>query len=165
MRTKVVSFFHIFQELSNKKKITAIRPKMTKTAPREVLSLALTDYFFFLIFNPVTGVLEAQRKVKFPPEKKQDDREGKITLSFRIVNTFDCGSYHCNILAIKIKFADYFHAEMKMHQSSFAHQQIEVQKKLNMIILAIDLAGNSLLQQLLTAPVLTQTCWCREKLL
>ena len=34
MRTKVVSFFIFFQELSNKKKIKALRPKMTKIASR-----------------------------------------------------------------------------------------------------------------------------------
>ena len=34
MRTKVVSFFIFFQELSNKKKIKALRPKMTKLASR-----------------------------------------------------------------------------------------------------------------------------------
>ena len=32
MRTKVVSFFILFQELSNKKKVKALRPKMTKIA-------------------------------------------------------------------------------------------------------------------------------------
>ena len=32
MRTKVVSFFIFFQELSNKKKVKALRPKMTKIA-------------------------------------------------------------------------------------------------------------------------------------
>ena len=32
MRTKVASFFIFFQELSNKKKIKALRPKMTKIA-------------------------------------------------------------------------------------------------------------------------------------
>ena len=32
--TKVVSFFIFFQELSNKKKIKALRPKMTKIASR-----------------------------------------------------------------------------------------------------------------------------------
>ena len=34
MRTKVASFFIFFQELSNKKKIKALRPKMTKIASR-----------------------------------------------------------------------------------------------------------------------------------
>ena len=34
MRTRVVSFFIFFQELSNKKKIKALRPKMTKIASR-----------------------------------------------------------------------------------------------------------------------------------
>ena len=34
MRTKVASFFIFFQELSNKKKIRALRPKMTKIASR-----------------------------------------------------------------------------------------------------------------------------------
>ena len=34
MRTKVVSFFIFFQELSNKKKFKALRPKMTKIASR-----------------------------------------------------------------------------------------------------------------------------------
>ena len=34
MRTKVVSFFIFFQELSNKTKIKALRPKMTKIASR-----------------------------------------------------------------------------------------------------------------------------------
>ena len=34
MRTKVVSFFNFFQELSNKKKFKALRPKMTKIASR-----------------------------------------------------------------------------------------------------------------------------------
>ena len=34
MRTKVVSFFIFFQDLSNKKKIKALRPKMTKIASR-----------------------------------------------------------------------------------------------------------------------------------
>ena len=34
MRTKVVSFFVFFQELSNKKKIKALRPKMAKIASR-----------------------------------------------------------------------------------------------------------------------------------
>ena len=34
MRTKVVSFFIFSQELSNKKKIKALRPKMTKIASR-----------------------------------------------------------------------------------------------------------------------------------
>ena len=34
MRTKVVSFFIFFQELSNQKKIKALRPKMTKIALR-----------------------------------------------------------------------------------------------------------------------------------
>ena len=34
MRTKVVSFFIIFQALSNKKKIKALRPKMIKIASR-----------------------------------------------------------------------------------------------------------------------------------
>ena len=34
MRTKVVSFFIFFQELSNKKKIMALRPKMTKIVSR-----------------------------------------------------------------------------------------------------------------------------------
>ena len=34
MRTKVASFFIFFQELSNKKKIKAPRPKMTKIASR-----------------------------------------------------------------------------------------------------------------------------------
>ena len=34
MRTKVVSFFIFFQELSNKKKIKALRPKMTKIASK-----------------------------------------------------------------------------------------------------------------------------------
>ena len=34
MRTKVVSFFIFFQELSNKKKIKTLRPKMTKIASR-----------------------------------------------------------------------------------------------------------------------------------
>ena len=34
IRTKVVSFFLFFQELSNKKKIKALRPKMTKIASR-----------------------------------------------------------------------------------------------------------------------------------
>ena len=38
MRTKVVSFFIFFQELSNKKKIKALRPKMTKIASRGVLA-------------------------------------------------------------------------------------------------------------------------------
>ena len=35
MRTKVASFFIFFQELSNKKEIKALRPKMTKIASRE----------------------------------------------------------------------------------------------------------------------------------
>ena len=34
MRTKVASFFIFFQELSNKKKIKALRPKMTKIASK-----------------------------------------------------------------------------------------------------------------------------------
>ena len=34
MRTKVMSFFIFFQELFNKKKIKALRPKMTKIASR-----------------------------------------------------------------------------------------------------------------------------------
>ena len=34
MRTKVASFFIFFQELSSKKKIKALRPKMTKIASR-----------------------------------------------------------------------------------------------------------------------------------
>ena len=34
MRTKVVSGFIFFQELSNKKKIKALRPKMTNIASR-----------------------------------------------------------------------------------------------------------------------------------
>ena len=34
MRTKEVSFFIFFQELSNKKKIKALRPKMIKIASR-----------------------------------------------------------------------------------------------------------------------------------
>ena len=34
MRTKVASFFIFFQELSNKKKFKALRPKMTKIASR-----------------------------------------------------------------------------------------------------------------------------------
>ena len=34
MRTKVASFFIFFQELSNKKQIKALRPKMTKIASR-----------------------------------------------------------------------------------------------------------------------------------
>ena len=34
MRTKVASFFIFFQDLSNKKKIKALRPKMTKIASR-----------------------------------------------------------------------------------------------------------------------------------
>ena len=45
MRTKVVSFFIFFQELSNKKKIKALRPKMTKIASRggSCLKLGLTE--------------------------------------------------------------------------------------------------------------------------
>ena len=39
MRTKVVSFFIFFQELSNKKKIKALRPKMTNIASRGVLPI------------------------------------------------------------------------------------------------------------------------------
>ena len=42
MRTKVVSFFIFFQELSNKKKIKALRPKMTKIASRGGGGPALT---------------------------------------------------------------------------------------------------------------------------
>ena len=34
MRTKVASFFMYFQDLANKKKIKALRPKMTKIASR-----------------------------------------------------------------------------------------------------------------------------------
>ena len=48
MRTKVASFFIFFQELSNKKKIKALRPKMTKIASRGG-GPALTRY------NPLEG--------------------------------------------------------------------------------------------------------------
>ena len=47
MRTKVVSFFIFFQELSNKKKIKALRPKMTKIASRGGGSCLNNLYHFF----------------------------------------------------------------------------------------------------------------------
>ena len=41
MRTKVVSFFTFFQELSNEKKIEALRPKMTKNMSQRGPALRL----------------------------------------------------------------------------------------------------------------------------
>ena len=46
MRTKMVSFFIFFQELSNKKKIKALRPKMTKIASRGGPALTFEFLFF-----------------------------------------------------------------------------------------------------------------------
>ena len=46
--TKVVSFFIFFQELSNKKKIKAPRPKMTKIASRGVLPQVHISQALFL---------------------------------------------------------------------------------------------------------------------
>ena len=48
MRTKVVSFFIFFQELSNKKKIKALRPKMTKIASRGGPALSFESIVSFL---------------------------------------------------------------------------------------------------------------------
>ena len=45
MRTKVASFFIFFQELSNKKKIKALRPKMTKIASRGGPALRFVLYY------------------------------------------------------------------------------------------------------------------------
>ena len=50
MRTKVASFFIFFQELSNKKKIKALRPKMTKIASRG--SCLKSDFLKILSLNP-----------------------------------------------------------------------------------------------------------------
>ena len=55
MLTKVVSFFIFFQELSNKKKIKALQPKMTKIAWRgscvKVGSTGVGEYQIFLKFS------------------------------------------------------------------------------------------------------------------
>ena len=47
MRTKVASFFIFFQDLSNKKKIKALRPKMTKIASRGGPALNRLVFSFF----------------------------------------------------------------------------------------------------------------------
>ena len=47
MRTKVVSFFIFFQELSNKQKIKALRPNMTKIASRGGGGPALKEAFHY----------------------------------------------------------------------------------------------------------------------
>ena len=54
MRTKVASFFIFFQELSNKKKIKALRPKMTKIASRGGGGPALI--WFILLMGRTIGL-------------------------------------------------------------------------------------------------------------
>ena len=54
MRTKVASFFIFFQELSNKKKIKALRPKMTKIASRGGGGSCLNPGIFFFASAEVT---------------------------------------------------------------------------------------------------------------
>ena len=51
MRTKVVSFFIFFQELSNKKKIKALWPKMTKIASRGGPALSSQFHYLHLLSN------------------------------------------------------------------------------------------------------------------
>ena len=52
MRTKVASFFIFFQELSSKKKIKALRPKMTKIASRGGPALNLFKTKLFFLWTP-----------------------------------------------------------------------------------------------------------------
>ena len=55
MRTKVASFFIFFQELSNKKKIKALRPKMTKIASRGGSCLKKGYFPTFPNIKPTSG--------------------------------------------------------------------------------------------------------------
>ena len=66
MRTKVASFFIFFQELSNKKKIKALRPKMTKIASRGGPALTQCHVLFLLSktnHSPLVPALLRSRKV------------------------------------------------------------------------------------------------------
>ena len=63
MRTKVASFLISFQELSNKKKITALRPKMTKIASRggpaliTVFRVRVSSHLFLNAFASIPRML------------------------------------------------------------------------------------------------------------
>ena len=60
MRTKVASFFIFFQELSNKKKIKALRPKMTKIASRGGGVLPLVTWAVLALLSHLQSAFPVQ---------------------------------------------------------------------------------------------------------
>ena len=80
MRTKVASFFIFFQEFSNKKKIKALRPKMTKIASRGGGSCLKSGVL--LVWNTEIECRQRTGRGRMPRlEPRQSLEKSSITLS------------------------------------------------------------------------------------